>query len=163
MIGEELPSGTIVIRQIVLADNNLLSGRTQHNEKQLDNLVNNAQSLMIQGGKPILFMGHTHPDQKHLNIPNRFQNSWSFGDLYSAFCASDRYKNDNIQVINVLITPSMDINFMFYDRNEQSFYRFNEGIYTWDKSKNCYLPSNCYSDPDANALSYDLSQSNIRI
>ena len=113
MIGEEQSDGSIIITNIEFQKDNLQSRHVHADESFVDSIVDRAMCLKNEGRKPILFKGHTHPAQKCLN---RFQNSWSFGDLYSAFTVSDRYK-DKLQTINVLITPSLDVNFLFYDRN----------------------------------------------
>ena len=149
MTGKELPNGEILIDNIVMAENNLSSRKASVTEDQVDSIVSN---LKAKGySRPILIIGHTHPDQPY---PKAFQNSWSVEDLYSSFCASDRYKND-LQVMSILITPSLDTNLLFYDRDAKQFYRFQDGVYCFDKSKQKYIPEPTYQDISAFAKKRD--------
>jgi hypothetical protein len=143
MVAEEQPSGIIYVSEIKTITTGYRG--ISRNEADIDDVVNSMLKVQRKPGhKPILILGHTHPTQP--SLPNDFSNSWSLGDLYAAFTASDRYKND-LQTMHFLITPSLDTNFMFYDRDFEQFFRFKKGIFEYDQDTRQLIEHPAYSDP----------------
>lgn len=153
MTGYEQDDGLIFIDNIILSKNNLNSRKTLCNEEQVDSIV---AELLNKGYKnPIIIAGHTHPDQE---IENKFQNSWSVQDLHSAFAMSERYKDEKLQTLEILITPSLDTNILFYDRKKKMYYRFQDGVYTYDKHKHKYVAQSAYSGDNKSACVVNLNE-----
>lgn len=123
------------------------------NARLYDQLMDaHAQNCRSEGhNKPFIFVGHTHPEQR--GLPNFLANSWSFQDLWSAYCFSEHYKDDydngKFQLGEILITPSLDTNMMFFDRNYKGgmFFRFREGVYEMRKGDKLER-NKCFSDPN---------------
>ena len=153
LCGEERDDGLIYIDDLIIETTG--TRRVSHNEDKIDAIVENLKDK-YKNSKPFLIFGHTHPEQR--SLPNAFSNSWSVGDFYAMFCAEDRYKND-LQVADLLITPSLDTNLLFYDRNVEGFYRFSQGVYIFENGK--WSANECYRDPNLEAKRYNLKNLDI--
>ncbi len=96
-------------------------------------------------GKPIIFLGHTHPIRQKIE----HSNTWSSQDLISAYAYAKQYKTA-LQMGEMLITPSLDINTLFFEFDEQvsGFYRF-PAVYSYDKDSGSYKKENSYGDISA--------------
>lgn len=148
LCGEEREDGIIYIDDLIIETAG--DRKVSHNEDKIDSIVDNLKEK-YKNSKPFLIFGHTHPAQK--GLPNSFSNSWSIGDFYAMFCAEDRYKHD-LQVADLLITPSLDSNLLFYDRPTESFYRFSQGVFTFNEGK--WSANECYRDPNLPPKEYNL-------
>ena len=52
------------------------------------------------------------------------------------------FKNRQVELTGCLVTSTGDINFIFYDNQNQNFYRFTN-VFVKDKNNN-YKPIDCY-------------------
>lgn len=89
--------------------------------------------------KLVVGKGHSHPP-----IGDFYEN-FSVGDLAGdiQFTESNRVFSDGMaETVSCVVTPSGDINFVYYDRNVQNFYRFTN-VYVLNKD-NTYTPVPCY-------------------
>ena len=72
---------------------------------------------------------------------------------------SDLAGKNDLQVADLLITPSLDTNLLCYDRNVEGFYRFSQGVYIFENGK--WSANECYRDPNLEAKRYNLKNLDI--
>lgn len=151
LLGYETPNGLIYIKKCVPAMQtfDVYNGSDFKSWEFLDKCVNIA--LQFNQGKPIIFLGHTHPaiyssDNQGKKVPKESANCWSSGDLISSYDYKTHYQ-DKIQIAEMLITPSLDINTLYLETNKgvEGFYRFAE-VLTYNRDKECYVKEKSYSD-----------------
>ncbi len=154
MVGEEKPDKTIAINRMEIYSMNI--GRAGFNDAQHDLLMKLVDIMKAYGEKnnrkPFFIFGHTHPEQREFQ--NFVSNSWSLGDLWSSYVAN-KVLRGRVQYADLLITPSMDTNLLFFedgkvvDENFKGFYRFAEGIHLTDLNGKIERINHAYSDPNS--------------
>ena len=151
LLGYEASNGLIYIKKCVPAMQTLdvYNGSDFKSWDFLDKCVNIA--LQFNQGKPIIFLGHTHPATYSINnegkkIQRESSNCWSSADLISSYSYKTHYK-DKIQIAEMLITPSLDVNTLYLELSKgvEGFYRF-AAVLTFDREKECYVKEKSYSD-----------------
>jgi len=86
----------------------------------------------------VICKGYSRP-----SIGSYYEN-FSLVDLASIIQLNEVYKNKKIELLSCVITPSKDINFLYYDNKSQNFYRFNKVLVK--NKNNMYMRINCYGD-----------------
>lgn len=151
LLGYETPNGLIYIKRCVPAMQTfeVYKGSDFKSWEFLDKCVNIA--LQFNQGKPIIILGHTHPALYETNnqgqkVQKESSNCWSSADLISSYDYKTHYQ-DKIQIAEMLITPSLDINTLYLETHKgvEGFYRFGE-VLTFDRDKECYVKEKSYSD-----------------
>lgn len=151
LLGYEIPNGLIYIKNCipVMQTSKVYEGSDYKSWEFLDKCVDIA--LQFRQGKPIVILGHTHPAIYETNsqgnkVQRESANCWSSRDLISSYVYKTHYQ-DKIQIADMLITPSLDINTLYLETTEgvEGFYRFAE-VLTFDKNKECFVREKSYSD-----------------
>ena len=125
IFGEELPNGTVLLDTVISTFQP--SSRTSADFDRLNEILNKyvadiANGKYRNGNKQIICHGHTHG-------MSPVSDNFSFGDLisYVQFNNSHRlFKNRQVETMALLMPPSGDFNFIFYENNPQY-----EGFYTF--------------------------------
>ena len=151
LLGYETNNGLVYIKRCVPAMQtfDVFNGSDFKSWEFLDKCVNIA--LQYNQGKPIVILGHTHPALYEINsqgkkVQKESANCWSSVDLISSYDYKTHYQ-DKIQIADMLITPSLDVNTLYLETNKgvEGFYRFAE-VLTFDRNKECYVKEKSYSD-----------------
>lgn len=151
LLGYETPNNLIYIKKCIPAmqTSDVYNGSDYKSWEFLDRCVDMA--LQFHQGKPIVILGHTHPGIYEINsqgerVQKESANCWSSADLISSYDYKIHYQ-DKIQIADMLITPSLDINTLYLETSEgvEGFYRFAE-VLTFDRNKECYVKEKSYSD-----------------
>ena len=152
---EDTASGLIYIKSCVPAMQtfDVFTGSNFKSWDFVNKCVDIAQQYSDHG-KPIIFFGHTHPalyvtNKQGKEVPCESANCWSSQDLLSISVFKSLYQ-DKVQVADMLITPSLDINTIYLETSKgvEGFYRF-DAVLTYNKSKDCYEKEKSYSDINA--------------
>ena len=125
IFGEELPNGTVLLDTVVSTFQP--SSRTSADFDRLNEILNKyvadiENGKYRNGNKQIICHGHTHG-------MSPVSDNFSFGDLisYVQFNNFHRlFKNRQVETMALLMPPSGDFNFIFYENNPRY-----EGFYTF--------------------------------
>lgn len=83
--------------------------------------------------------GHSHP------LKGNFYENFSLGDFMAYMEMNESngvFKNKEVELTGCVVTPSGDINFVYYDNHVKNFYRFTN-VYVREKD-NTFTSVNCY-------------------
>lgn len=108
-----------------------------------DDLISKVKNNTINNF--VICKGHSHP-----SIGSYCEN-FSLGDLASDIQFNEDnpiFKEKKIELVSCVVTPSKDINFLYYDDNSRNFYRFGKVLVK--NKNNMYSRINCYGDSHQN-------------
>lgn len=139
LYGTEIANNQIYFDDFCIQTKKLFKRFSLYTESMYDDLAYEID--YHQRDNLVVCKGHSHPSMGSL------MESFSLNDL-----AGDmQFKKDNsifkmkkIEVVSCLVTPSKDINFLYYDDKTEDFYRFGKVLVK--NNKNMYYRINCYGD-----------------
>ena len=137
LYGQEIGSNSIEFTEYISASTNRENTSATFNTEMINNLSNKINGSLNNG--LVVSHGHSHPPIGDYN------ENFSLGDFASYMymnLENPVFKNRQVELTGCLLTPSGDINFVFYDNINQNFYRFTN-VFVRDKNNNLN-PVNCY-------------------
>lgn len=129
LLGKETSNNQVLFNKIFIRSNN----ETQ--------LVDDLTSKQDNIDHLVICKGYSHPSNEMV------YEHFSFGDLarnIQFIEENPTFKDKKIEVVSCVITPSKDINFLYYDSQKQNFYRFSKVMVV--NKNNMYTRINCYGD-----------------
>lgn len=135
LFGKEIGNNQILFNQFLLGNNNEYFYKNQ----LIDNLSTKIDSA--DTNHLVICKGHSHPPI------GLFYEHFSIGDLASDIQFEEEnpvFERKKIELISCVITPSKDINFLYYDNKTQKFYRFSKVLVK--NKNNMYTRISCYGD-----------------
>ncbi len=137
LYGKETSPNTIEFNEFISASNDRRNTSCSFNDAMKNSLQHKIDENLNNG--LVVCYGHSHPPL------GPFHQNFSLGDFVSLMSMNEDnpvFKNRQVELTGCLVTSTGDINFIFYDNQNQNFYRFTN-VFVKDKNNNC-KPIDCY-------------------
>ena len=137
LYGKEVGNNVILFDEFVSSSSNRQNAQAHFDQNMINNLENKINNNT--SGNLVVCHGHSHPPL------GDFNENFSYGDFISYVEMNQNnqvFRSKQAELTSCLVTPSGDINFVFYDNVNDNFFRFTN-VYVKDMYNNV-KPVNCY-------------------
>lgn len=137
LYGYENARNQIEFKEFMSSSANRQSNAANFNSQMQKDLMNKINKN--SNNNFVVCHGHSHP------LIGDFCENFSLGDFMAYMEMNESngvFKNKEVELTGCVVTPSGDINFVYYDNQVKNFYRFTN-IYVREMD-NTLTPVNCY-------------------
>ena len=137
LYGRETSQNIIEFDQLITSGSNRKNTEASFTAEMVNDLQDKVNKNL--NNNFVVSHGHSHPPI------GSFYENFSLGDFTSYIqmnLDNEPFKKKQIELTGCLVTPSGDINFVFYDNQRNNFYRFTN-LYKKNKEGKL-IPINCY-------------------
>lgn len=137
LYGKETSQNIIEFNELMTASDERQTTEADYNDVMVKDLQDKISKNL--NNNFVVSHGHSHPPI------GPFYENFSLGDFISYIqmnLDNEPFKKNQIELTGCLVTPSGDINFVFYDNQRNNFYRFTN-LYKKNKDGKL-IPINCY-------------------